>query len=74
MKPFTYSKGEIVMANKRVNKKTNNLRKTFKNKLTALILLLTGLIPLMFYQDATFLMFAAVIGIPLFFAKDEWIV
>lgn len=58
----------------KTNRITKNIRRTIKNKLYAIALFIVGLIPLMLYQDGTFLGFAAVIGLPLFFAKDNWIV
>lgn len=46
--------------------------KTLKNKISAVVLLAAGLVPAALYQDATFLVFTACIGIPLFFAKENW--
>lgn len=57
----------------KTNRTMRNIKRTIKNKLCAIALLMVGLVPLMVYQDGTFLAFAAVIGLPLFFAKDNWI-
>ena len=45
--------------------------KTLKNKIAALSLVLAGAFPLMLDGDATFLVFAALFAIPLFFAKED---
>lgn len=63
-----------MMTNKaNTNRTMRNIRRTIKNKLCAITLLIVGLIPLLVYRDGTFLAFATVIGLPLFFAKDNWI-
>lgn len=47
--------------------------KTLKNKVCALLLLMVGVVPILIEGDASFLVFAACLGIPLFFAKRNWI-
>lgn len=50
-----------------------NLRRTYKNKLCALALIIVGIGPIYLENDATFMIFALLIGIPLFFAKQNHI-
>lgn len=50
-----------------------NKYKTLKNKMYATLLMIAGVVPTMIDGDATFLVFAGCIAIPLFFAKDNWI-
>lgn len=45
--------------------------KTMKNKLWAAGLVLAGLVPTVLDRDATFLVFAALFAVPLFFAKED---
>ena len=48
-------------------------RELLKNKLYALVLILIGLVPILIERDVTFFIFALMIGLPLFFAKKNWI-
>ncbi|HHW90769.1 MAG TPA: hypothetical protein GX745_07715 [Clostridiales bacterium] len=48
-------------------------KELLKNKLYALVLILIGLVSILIERDGTFFIFALMIGIPLFFAKDNWI-
>lgn len=50
-----------------------NLRRTYKNKLCALALIIVGIGPIYLENDATFMIFALLIGIPLSFAKQNHI-
>lgn len=45
----------------------------YKNKLVAIALIAIGLLAMFLVRDATFLVFAMIIGIPLFFAKKNYI-
>lgn len=47
--------------------------KTRKNKLFALAMLGFGVLTVVLDGDGTFLIFALLIGLPLFFAKENWI-
>lgn len=47
--------------------------KNKKNKLVALGLVATGILAVILVQDDTMLVVSLVIGIPLFFSKDNWI-
>lgn len=47
--------------------------KTLKNKLYAVALLIYGYLPVLIDKDATALVFLALIAVPLFFAKENWI-
>lgn len=47
--------------------------KTWKNKLCAIVLLACGYIGVLLENDATALVFFAMIAIPLFFAKENWV-
>ena len=46
---------------------------TWKNKLVALGLAICGVIPMLFEYDATVFVFFIMIGIPLFFSKENWV-
>lgn len=48
-------------------------RKLIKNKLYSVVLILIGIIPILIEGDATALVFFLMIGLPLFFAKENWI-
>lgn len=48
-------------------------RSLIKNKLYALVLILIGVVPILIDQDGTFFIFALMFGVPLFFAKENWI-
>ena len=45
--------------------------KTWKNKAIALLFIVAGVLGVLIDQDATFLVFAVVIGVPLFFYKKS---
>lgn len=47
--------------------------KTLKNKLYAVVLLICGYLSALIVKDATALVFLALIAVPLFFAKENWI-
>lgn len=48
-------------------------RRTIKNKFYALVLISFGIICFGITRDATVLMVTSAIGIPLFFARTNWI-
>lgn len=48
-------------------------QKLLKNKLYALLLVIIGALSILIEYDGTFFIFAFMIGIPLFFAKENWI-
>ena len=48
-------------------------RELLKNKLYALALILIGLVPILIERDGTVFILALIIGLPLFFAKENWI-
>lgn len=50
-----------------------NIRRTYKNKLCALALIIIGIIITNIDNDATSLVFTLLIGIPLFFSKQNHI-
>lgn len=56
-----------------IKKIKHNFRKTYKNKLMAIALLLLGVLSVGIENDATFLGFTLIFAIPLFFEKDNWI-
>ena len=63
-----------------MNKKENykkkvvrHFRKTWKNKLCVLALIMLGLLTPIISGDATVLVFTLLIGIPLFFVKENFI-
>lgn len=48
-------------------------RKLIKNKLVAILLMIIGLLTTIVSKDATVLLFMAMIGISLIFAKENYI-
>ena len=50
-----------------------NNRTLFKNRIFSILLIAFGVITLIFDNDATFLIFALMVGAPLFFAKKNLI-
>lgn len=48
-------------------------RELTKNKLFALIFVAVGLIAIPITHDGTFLAFALMFGIPMFFSKENWV-
>lgn len=64
-----YSCKELYYKNLNITPK----RELIKNKLYAIIFILIGAVSILIDQDTTFFIFALMFGIPLFFAKDNWI-
>lgn len=50
-----------------------NIKRTYKNKIAALAILGIGMIPVWCFNDGTFLLFALIVFLPLFFAKENYI-
>lgn len=48
------------------------IKRTLKNKLCALTLLIAGALTLTVSNDATGLVFVSIIALPLFFARENW--
>ncbi len=48
-------------------------KELLKNKLYALLLVIIGALSILIEHDGTFFIFALIIGLPLFFAKENWI-
>ena len=48
-------------------------RELLKNKLHALLLVIIGALSILIEYDGTFFIFALMIELPLFFAKENWI-
>ena len=69
-------KGDVGM-NKKTNEHMNRfkkyIRRTYKNKLCALALIILGLIFTSVSNDITVLVFLSILGVPLFFAKKNYI-
>lgn len=64
------------MANYRSMKKMRRVRywrETIRNKAYAIAMLAIGFVPVIIDNDATFLIIAGFIAIPMFFAKENWI-
>lgn len=57
--------------NKYMERFVGYLHRTFKNKLLAMLILVAGVICTMIDNDATFLVFGLMFGLPLFFAKNN---
>lgn len=47
-------------------------KETAKNKLSALAIVGIGTVPMILDHDGTFMIFALIVAIPLFFAKESW--
>ena len=50
-----------------------NFRRTLANKVCAVALALIGGLVTMIDGDATFLVLALMIGVPMFFAHEQWV-
>lgn len=62
------------MNKKIIHKKVKRyFQRTYKNKLIALALITLGALSVGLEKDITFLVFTLLIGIPLFFSKDNWV-
>lgn len=48
-------------------------RELLKNKLYALLLVIIGALSVLIEYDVTFFIFTLMLGLPLFFAKENWI-
>ena len=48
-------------------------RKLIKNKIYAILIVLIGALSVPIEWDATFFLFSLIMGVPLFFAKTNWI-
>lgn len=48
-------------------------KNTLKNKIVALLLIIIGFLPVIFDNDATFLVIALFFAIPLFLSKNNYI-
>ena len=48
-------------------------RKLIKNKIYAVVLIIIGALSVPIEWDATFFLFTLIIGVPMFFAKENWI-
>jgi hypothetical protein len=48
-------------------------RELLKNKLYSLILIGIGALSVLIEYDGTFFIFSLMLGVPLFFAKENWI-
>ena len=48
-------------------------RRTWRNKLSALALIAISLVPVFIERDGTVLILALLLGIPMFFARENWI-
>lgn len=50
-----------------------HFRRTYKNKICVVALILIGILSTIISDDATVLVFTLLIGIPLFFVKDNFV-
>lgn len=48
-------------------------KELLRNKLYSLIFMTVGALSVLIEYDATFFVFTLILGIPLFFAKENWI-
>lgn len=49
------------------------LRKTWKNKVIAIAMILCGMLGVWVLEDATALVFILFIAIPMFFSRKDWV-
>lgn len=49
------------------------IQRTYQNKITAIALVLAGLVPVWVCGDATVLVLSLMIAVPMFFAWDQWV-
>lgn len=49
------------------------MKRTYKNKLAALGLLGLGAVPVVMFNDGTFMLVAIIFGVPLFFSKHNFV-
>lgn len=49
------------------------IKRTWKNKIMALLIILIGILSVSIDGDATFLIFAIICGSFIFFAKENWL-
>lgn len=73
------SKEDLKMNKGRSRRKHENgfykyMRRTYKNKLCAIAMLCIGIFSTYILKEASGLLFISIVAIPLFFAKDNWIV
>lgn len=47
------------------------MKRTYKNKLAAMSLLGLGSVPVIMFNDGTFMLVAIIFGVPLFFSKHN---
>lgn len=59
--------------NKCIRKLASYMRRTFKNKLCAIALVIMGVLAMKLSGDATFLVLIAMIGVPMFFMNKNCI-
>lgn len=57
---------------KNIKRFVNYMRRTFKNKLLAIALLVVGIVSAALSKDGTFLVFVLMISLPLFVSKKDW--
>ena len=48
-------------------------RELVRNKICSLLLILIGVVPILIERDGTFFIFTLMLGIPMFFSKENWI-
>lgn len=58
---------------KKIRRFRRYLRRTYKNKLCAIILFGIGIASTFIDGNITFLVFASLLALALFFAKEDWI-
>lgn len=73
MKTIYIFKGDDIMKKNCIRRFVRYMRRTYKNKIIASLLLSIGWISTLIDNDGTFLLMVAMFAIPLFFAKRNWI-
>lgn len=58
---------------KYIRKFVKYIRRTLRNKLCAIALIMVGIILRFISNDITFLVFTLLIGMPMFFSNKNWI-
>lgn len=60
-------------SNKTIKKFKRYMRRTYKNKICALVLIVLGILPAVFAGVGIGLVVGLFIGVPLFFSSENWI-
>ena len=57
---------------KSIRYKSKMKEDTLANKLTAIVLLIVGMVPIFLFKDGTVMLLFSFFAVPLLFAKENW--